>query len=115
MVILEGRLGDSATTLPWFTILKERLFIGEETLFAAYAYKVLLRGFQVTYAGTDRHLRELEIRLEEYTSVDNPGYLYLEASLKLRDNEPGGESLFGVTLHGAEEVSIVVDYTILVW
>ena len=115
MVIIEGRLGDSGTTLPWYTIHRERIFIGEEILFASYTAKVLLRGFQVTYAGTDRHLQELEIRLEEFTSVDNPGYLYLEASLKLRDDQPGRESLAGYTLSGEEKVSIVVDYTVLVW
>lgn len=115
MVIIDGRLGDSGTTLPWYTIQRERIFIGEEILRAAYTAKVLLRGFQVTYAGTDRHLRELEVRLEEFTSIDNPGYLYLEASLKLRDEEPGRESVAGVTLSGEEKVSIVVDYTVLVW
>jgi hypothetical protein len=115
MVIIEGRLGDSGTTLPWYTILKERIFVGEEILFAAYTSKVLLRGFQVTFAGTDRHLQELEIRLEESTSVDNPGYVNLEASLKLRDDEPGRESLAGFTLSGEELVSILVEYTLLVW
>lgn len=115
MVIIEGRLGDSGATIPWYTIIKERVFIGEEILFAAYTAKVLLRGFQVTFAGTDRHLQELEIRLEEFTSAENPGYLNLEASLKLRDDEPGRVSLAGATLSGEEEVAIVVDYTILVW
>lgn len=115
MVIIEGRLGDSGTALPWYTVLKDRIFIGEEILFAAYTAKVFLRGFQVTFAGTDRHLQELEVRLEESTSVDNPGYLNLEASLKLRDDEPGRESLGGATISGAEEVSIIVEYTILVW
>lgn len=115
MVIIEGRLGDSGTALPWYTILRERIFIGEEIIVSAYTSKVLLRGFKVTFGGTDRHLQELEVRLEEFTSVDNPGYLYLEASLKLRDDEPGRASVAGVTLSGEEFVSIVVDYTVLVW
>ena len=115
MVIIEGRLEDSGATLPWYTIHTERIFIGDEILFAAYAHRVLLRGFKVTFAGTDRHLQELEVRLKDFTSVANPGYLYLEASLKLRDEEPGRESLFGATLSGEEEVTIVVDYTVLVW
>lgn len=112
LTIREGRLGDPAVSVPWFTILKERVPIDD----FQYTAKVLLRGFQVTYAGkTDRHLEELEMRLEEYTSATNPGYLILEASLKLRDDEPGRESLAGFTLQGAEEVTMVVDYTIVAW
>jgi hypothetical protein len=115
MVIIEGTLGDSATKVPWYQILAERVFVGEEVLFRSYGYRVLLRGFQVTYAGTDRHLQEVRVRLEEYTSVANPGYINLEASLKLRDEEPGARSLFGYELSGDEKVSISVDYTILLW
>jgi len=115
MVIIEGTLGDSATKVPWYQLLKERVFVGEDVLFRAYSYRVLLRGFQVSYAGTDRHLREVRVRLEEYTSVTNPGYINLEASLKLLDEDPGPASLLGQPLSGEERVSISVDYTILVW
>jgi len=114
LVIIEGTLGDSAAKVPWYQLLTERVFVGE-VLYRSSGYRVLLRGFQVTYAGTDRHLQEVRVRLEEYTSVDNPGYIYLEASLKLRDEEPGPTSFFGHQLSGEEKVSISVDYAILLW
>lgn len=111
MELIEGRLGDPNATYPWYIILEERIPVGE----IKYAAKVFLRGFQVAFAGgSDRHVRELEIMLDEYTSVDNPGWLYLKAWLKLRDNSPGGASLFGLTLKDSEKVSFVVDYSVMV-
>ena len=42
------------------------------------------------------------------------GYIYLEASLKLRDDDPGPTDYL-VTSSGEEKVSIAVDYTIILW
>ena len=103
MVIIEGTIGDTAAKMPWYQIVRERVFVGEEVLRNRYAHEVLLRGFQVTYAGTDRHLREVHLRLESGTSVDNPGYIYLEAVLKLRDDHPGATDYL-VTSTGEEKV-----------
>ena len=114
MVIIEGTIGDTATKMPWYQIIRERVFVGEDVLNRIYAFEVLLRGFQVTYAGTDRHLREVHLRIARGTSVANPGYIYLEAVLKLRDDEPGATDYL-VTSAGEEKVSIAVDYTIIVW
>lgn len=111
MELIEGRLGDPSATYPWYTILEERIPIGE----IRYTAKVFLRGFQVAFAGgSDRHVRELEIILDEYTSVDSPGWLFLKASLKLRDSSPESRSLFGRTLEDSEKVSFVVDYSVMV-
>jgi hypothetical protein len=111
MELIEGRLGDPNATHPWYTFLEERIPIGDIT----YTAKAFLRGFQVTFAGgSDRHVRELEVRLDEYTSAANPGWLYLKATLKLRDNSPEGASLFGVTVKDSEMVSFVVDYSVMV-
>ena len=114
MLIIEGTIGDTAARMPWYQIVKERVFVGEDVLNRIYAFEVLLRGFQVTYVGTDRHLREVNLRIARGTSVDNPGYIYLEAVLKLRDDHPGGTDYL-VTSTGDEKVSIAVDYTIIVW
>jgi len=113
MLIFEGTLGDSATKVPWYQLIRQRVFVGD-ALYKSYGYAVLLRGFQVNYAGTDRHLQEVRVRLENYTSVDNRGYIYLEASLKLRDDDPGPTDYL-VTSSGEEKVSIAVDYTIILW
>ena len=114
MLIFEGTLGDSAAKVPWYQLIRERVFVGVDALNKAYGITVLLRGFQVTYAGTDRHLQEVRVRLDEFTSVDNPGYILLEASLKLRDDDPGPTDYL-VTSSGEEKVSIAVDYTIILW
>ena len=116
MKMIEGRLGDLTKAVPWFTILNDRVLVGDAELRNANGYKVLLRGFQASFAGrTDRHLGELEVRLEEYYSVDYPGYLFLEASLKLRDKSPGGWSLHGLPLKSDEEVMFAVDYSLIVY
>ena len=115
MKLIEGRLGDSTKPVPWFTILNERVFVGDAELRTAYTSKVLLRGFQASFAGrSSRNLGELEVRLEEHYSVDDPGYITVEASLKLRDESPTGWSLFGLRLKDAEEVMFTVDYSLMV-
>ena len=64
--------------------------------------------------GPSTRLREVNLRIESGTSVDNPGYIYLEAALKLRDDHPGATDYL-VTSTGEEKVSIAVDYTIIIW
>jgi hypothetical protein len=114
MKLIEGRLGDPSKTYPWFTFLEDRVYIGD-ALDGSYTYTALLRGFQVIFAGgASRNLREIEVGLENFYSVDNPGYLYVKATVKLRDNSPGGWNLFGLTFKGDEEVSFLVDYTIAI-
>jgi hypothetical protein len=103
---IQGRLGDPTETYPWFTILQERIFVGE----VIYTVQAFLRGFQVTHANKEDHeVREFKVVLTGFTSVANPGFYVVKAELRMGDDHPAGG-----TFVGSDDVTFVVDYTIMV-
>jgi hypothetical protein len=115
MQLVEGRIGDPGTFYPYYWLFTERVYVGDLTR----GSKVFLRGFQVTHQNeSDHNLKRFEVVVDGFTSALNPGYFFVTAEVWLHDDQPDAlvVPLPGAdpTIKGEEDVSFVVDYTILV-